>query len=435
MNETQGTKLESQIFTALDIGTTKTCALAGRVNEYGKLEILGIGKVASTGVERGVVRNLEQSSQAIREALNLAEKQAGRQLGNIHVGIAGQHIKSFEQHTMITLPSPNSQVSKKDVEALIANAHRTNLPAGDQIIHVLPKEFILDGEYGIENPIGRTGSRLEANFHFITGNLGHVKNVEEAVKRAGYSVASITLEPLASSRAVLTDEEMQGGVVLVDIGGGTTDIAVFHNNSIIHTDVIPIGGNIITRDLKDAFRLLDQQAEALKIQCGTALSKKAGNSIITVPGIRDRAPIQVLEINLAKIIQARVEELFDLVYWSLQQSGMIDKLHCGITLTGGGALLNDIADHVSAHSSIETTLGLPDHFLATNTIAQVKSPMYSTAIGLLLSAADQASKQASRKDSKSPINEQVNTTRKAVKGVFKSFTSWLEGGNDTPMND
>jgi cell division protein FtsA len=370
---------------ALDIGTTKVCALAGFMNEHGRLEILGIGKVDSEGVMRGVVSNIEKTVRAISDAVGIAQRAAGREFKVAHVGIAGQHIKSLQHRGMRTRENILTEIETKDIKLLVDDMFKLVLPPGDKILHVIPQEFTVDDEQGIMDPIGMSGVRLEANFHIITGQITATQNIIKCVQRAGLQVASLTLEPIASGTAVLSDEEKEAGVALVDIGGGTTDITVFKDGIIRHTAVIPFGGNVITRDIKEGCNVMQQQAEKLKVRFGSALTDEVfDNRIITIPGLKGREPKEISEKNLAHIIQARMEEILDYVIWELRRSGYENKLVGGIVLTGGGALLNHVDKFTEYHTGISTRIGVPIEHLAHGYSDQLSSPVFATAVGLLL---------------------------------------------------
>jgi cell division protein FtsA len=380
----------SDIVVALDIGTTKVCAIAGRRNEYGKLEILGVGKEESTGVLRGVVSNIEKTVKAISDAVQEAERRAGTKITNVHVGIAGQHIKSLQHHGINTRDAIHDEISQNDIDKLIKDMHKLVLPPGDKIIHVIPQEYTVDNEQGITNPIGMMGNRLEANFHIITGQITASKNIYRCVERANLNVTSLTLEPIASATAVLSDEEKEAGVALVDIGGGTTDIAIFHEGIIRHTAVIPFGGNVISKDIKMGCAVMDNQAEALKVKFGSAMAAElAENRIIAIPGLKGRDPKEISEQNLARIIEARMEEIIDRVFWEIRHSGFERNLIGGIVLTGGGALLRNIDKLVEFNTGMTTRIGVPIDHLAHGYAEDVCSPIYSTAIGLLLKGIDE----------------------------------------------
>lgn len=379
------TNSKHDLIVALDIGTSKVCAVAGRRNEHGKLEILGVGKVESTGVMRGVVTNIEKTVKAVSDAIKAAERQSRQTFKYIHVGIAGQHIKSLHQKGMLTRQNMHSEISREDVDKLIGDMHRLALPPGDKILHVIPQDYTIDNESGIVDPIGMSGVRLEANFHVITGQMTASTNIFKCVEKAGYKVAEITLEPLASADAVLSQEEKEAGVALVDIGGGTTDISVFYEGILRHTAVIPFGGEVITKDIKEGCTVMSQQAEKLKVKFGSALAGEVyDNRVIAIPGLKGRDPKEISEKNLALIIQARVEEILDYVVWQLKQSGYDKKLVGGIVLTGGGALLRNMDKLTEFHTGMNARIGIPIEHLANGSPEEVYSPVYSTVVGLLL---------------------------------------------------
>lgn len=385
---TQANK-EGRIAIALDIGTTKVCAIAGRKNEYGKIEIVGVGTVKSEGVSRGVVSNIDKTVKAINEAIQIAQKNAKTKFGRVHVGIAGQHIKSIHHHGLLVRHEPESEINEADVSKLISDMHKLVLPPGDKILHVFPQEFTVDDESNIVDPIGMSGVRLEANFHIITGQISASRNIMRCVEKVGLDVADITLEPIASSKAVLTPPEKEAGVALVDIGGGTTDITIFKDSIIRHTSVIPFGGNVITNDIREGCTVMKDQAEKLKIKFGSALADAVyDNRIITIPGFRGKDFKEISEKNLAKIIQARLEEIFDYVLWEIKRSGYEGKLIAGIVLTGGGSLLKNIELLSEYHTGMSTRIGQPIEHLAHGYSSMIASPIYSTGVGLLSIAID-----------------------------------------------
>lgn len=379
------THVNPDLVVALDIGTTKVCAIAGRRNEHGKLEVLGYGKVNSEGVLRGVVSNIEKTVKAVSEAVEAASRMARRDIKVVHVGIAGQHIKSLQHRGILTRDNDHTEIALRDIERLIHDMHKLVLPPGDKILHVIPQEYTVDNEQGIIDPIGMSGIRLEANFHIITGQIAASNNIHRCVERAGLQAASMTLEPIASGVAVLSDEEKEAGVALVDIGGGTTDITIFQDGIIRHTAVIPFGGNIITRDIKEGCTVMAHQAEKLKVRFGSALAEEVyENRVITIPGLKGRPPKEISEKNLARIIQARVEEILDYVVWEIRRSGYERRLIGGIVLTGGGALLQHIDLLTAYHTGMPTRIGTPVEQLAHGYTENLTSPIFATAIGLLM---------------------------------------------------
>lgn len=379
----------SDLVVALDIGTTKICAIAGRLDQYGKLEVVGIGKVESQGVTRGVVSNIEKTVKAIAEAVAICENMIGKRITHVHVGIAGQHIRSLVHRGLLTRDHNNTEISRQDIDKLINDMHKLVLPAGDKILHVIPQEFTVDNEQGITDPVGMSGVRLEANFHIITGQITASSNIHKCVEKAGLKVADMTLEPIASSFAVLSEEEKEAGVVLVDIGGGTTDLAIFHEGIIRHTAVIPFGGNVITKDIKDGCAVMQQQAEKLKVKFGSAFADEVyDNRVIAIKGINNRDSKEISEKNLARVIQARMEEILDYVVWEIKKAGYERKIVAGIVLTGGGSLLQHAEKLCEFHTGIITRIGVPVEILAHGYSEQINSPILSTAVGLLLKAAE-----------------------------------------------
>ena len=375
----------NEITVALDIGTTKICALAGRLNEYGRLEVLGFGRVDSTGVMRGVVSNIEKTVLAIKEAVAIAERNLGTKIENVNVGIAGQHIDNLQHRGLITRNHRQDEITQEDLNHLKDEMYKLVLPAGDEIIHVIPQEYTVDNEEGIVDPIGMNGVRLQANFHIITGHTTAMGNIYRCVEKAGLKVAQLTLEPIASAAAVLSKEEKEAGVMLMDIGGGTTDISIFKDGLLRHTKVFPFGGNIITSDIKKGCQIMPGQAETIKINFGIALKESADEyKIISIPGLRGREPKEIREDKLARIINARVKEIIDHVVYELGVSGYADELIGGIVVTGGGALLRDIDKLIEKETGMVCRVGIPTEYLAQRSIQNFNSPIYSTGVGLLL---------------------------------------------------
>lgn len=372
------------VVVGLDIGTTKIVALVGRKNEFGKIEILGLGKTESVGVSRGVVSNIEKTVQSIKVAVEEAESKSGIKITNVHVGIAGQHIKSLQHRGIRMRNSLEEEISQKDVDALIDDMYKLAMLPGEEIIHVLPQEYIVDNEMGIKDPIGMSGNRLEANFHIITGQVAAINNLIKCVTRAGLKVDDIMLEPLASADAVLSNEEKEAGIVLVDIGGGTTDVAIFHEGIIRHTAVIPFGGNVITEDIKEGCTIIKNQAELLKIKFGSALANEnQDNEIVSIPGLRGREPKEISVKNLASIIEARMEEIIEHIYYEIKNSGYEKKLIGGIVITGGGAQLKHITQLVEYIIGMDARVGYPNEHLSKG-LQDVTSPMYATSVGLVI---------------------------------------------------
>ncbi len=379
----------NRIVTGLDIGTTKICVIVGRLNEHNKIEVLGVGKADSFGVMRGVVANIDKTVEAIKQAVKDAEAKSGVEIRDVYVGIAGQHIRSLQHRDILTREDVETEISREDVHRLIDNMHKLVLPPGDRIIHVLPQEFIVDHEPNIKDPVGMCGVRLEANFHIITGQIAAAKNIFKCVEKAGLRALDLVLEPLASAASVLTDEEREAGVALVDIGGGTTDIAIFQDGIIRHTSVIPLGGNIITEDIKEGCLIMSNQAEALKVKFGSALATETrDNEIVSIPGIRGREPKEIKVENLARIIQARMEEILEHVYYEIKASGYAKKLIGGIVVTGGGSKLKHLKQLVEYVTGMDTKIGYPTEHLTKSKFQEISHPMYATSIGLILKGYD-----------------------------------------------
>ncbi|MCB0401597.1 MAG: cell division protein FtsA [Flavobacteriales bacterium] len=380
----------SDIVVGLDIGTTKIVAIVGRKNEHGKLEILGMGKSESIGVSRGVVSNIDKTVQSIKAAVEDAENKSGVDIKIVNVGIAGQHIKSLQHRGIKVRHNVDDEINQKDINALIDDMYKLVMLPGEEIIHVLPQEYIIDNEQGIKDPIGMAGVRLEANFHIITGQIAAAKNIYKCVHKAGIEVADLILEPLASSEAVLSEEEKEAGVALVDIGGGTTDIAIFQDGIIRHTAVIPFGGNSITEDIKEGCGIIKNQAELLKIKFGSALaSESQENEIVSIPGLRGRSPKEISLKTLAQIIQARMEEIIEHIYYEIKNSGYENKLICGIVVTGGGSQLKHISQLIEYVTGMDVRIGYPNEHLAKGNSEEVTSPLFATGVGLVIKGFDQ----------------------------------------------
>jgi cell division protein FtsA len=378
---------QGKIAVGLDIGTTKISVMIGRRNEFGKIEILGMGKAPSAGVMRGIVANIDKTTDSILQALDEAVSKSGIQVKNVNVGIAGQHIKSLQHRGQVVRENLDSEISDRDIKVLTDNMYKLVMVPGEEIIHVFPQEYIVDKEDGIKDPRGMVGVQLEANFHIITGQTAAAKNIKKCVNKAQLAMTDLTLEPIASAAAVLDDDEIEAGVALVDIGGGTTDVAIFKEGIIRHTAVIPFGGNVITQDIKEGCTILEKQAELLKIKFGSALaSQNKENEIVSIPGLRGREPKEISLKNLARIIQARMEEVIELVNHEIRNSGYERKLIAGIVLTGGGAQLKHLSQLVEFHTGIESRIGYPNEHLAADSPNDVSSPMFATGVGLVMKA-------------------------------------------------
>jgi len=383
----------SNISVGLDIGTTKIVAMVGTKNEFNKVEILGVGKSKSLGVHRGVVNNITQTIQSIQQAVEEAKTVSGKEIEEVVVGIAGQHIRSLQHSDYITRSNPQEVISADDIELLIQQVYKLVMLPGEEIIHVLPQEYKVDGQAEIKEPIGMYGGRLEANFHVVVGQVSSIKNIGRCVKSAGLIMGNITLEPLASSDAVLTNEEKEAGVALIDIGGGTTDLAIFKDGIIRHTAVIPFGGNVITEDIKEGCSIIEKQAELLKIKFGSSWpGENRDSEIVSIPGLRGREPKEISLKTLSKIINARVVEIIEQVYLEIKNYGHDDqkkKLIGGVVITGGGSQLKHLKQLVEYITGMDTRIGYPSEHLAGDTENNETSPILSTAVGLLMNALDQ----------------------------------------------
>ncbi|GGK77529.1 cell division protein FtsA [Rufibacter glacialis] len=424
-----------KIVVGLDIGTTKICALVGRKNEYGKLEILGLGKAVSEGVVRGMVSNIDKTVEAIRKAIRQAEEQSGIDIKVVNVGIAGQHIKSLQHNGSITRTSLDSEITVEDVNRLTNDMYRLVTPPGSEIIHVMPQDYKVDYEDGIMDPVGMSGVRLEGNFHIITAQSNAVNNITKCITRAGLEIDQLILEPLASCMSVLSEEEREAGVALIDIGGGTTDLAIFKDNIIRHTAVLPFGGNIITSDIKQGCMVMQNQAEQLKVRFGKAIADEASdNEIVSIPGLRDRTPKEISLKNLAFIIEARMEEIVELVYSEIVRSGYANQLAAGVVITGGGAQLQNLVQLVEYLTGLDARIGYPNEHLGKSKIDSVKSPMFATTVGLVLAGYQALDERVNRytEMTNSPDTRVVNEVKPVQKassggGFFNKIIERTKG--------
>src|SRR6476661_8353093 len=382
---------EQPIIEGLDIGTTKIAAIAGRKNEFGKLEILGFGRANSNGVQHGMVLNIDQTIKAIQTALeNCYASNPNLEIGEVYVGIAGHHIKSLQTRGDIVRQQNEEEIRQEEIDRLIEDQYRTYIPAGDQIIDVIPQEFTVDNFQNIPNPIGYSGVKVGANFHIITGDTNAIRNINRSVEKAGLKTKDLVLQPLASASAVMSELDMEAGVAILDIGGGTSDLAVFYEGILKHTAVIPFGGENITNDIKTGLGVLKQQAEAMKVQFGSALADEAkANAFITIPGLRGMPAKEISVKNLANIIQARMSEIMDFVTYHLKQVGLDNKmLNGGIILTGGGSQLKHLIQLTEYVTGLNARIGLPIEHLAPGHIEELAKPTYSTCLGLILKGYD-----------------------------------------------
>jgi cell division protein FtsA len=419
---------------AIDIGTTKIVTIVGRLNESGKLEIIGMSKTPSKGVKRGVVLNIEEAVNAIRYTVDEVQKQVGFEIREAYVGIAGQHISSLQNRGYILRDSYEEEITKNDTDHLLSEMYKISIQPGEEIIHVIPQSYVVDNETGVKNPIGMFGKRLEGNYHIVIGQTSSARTIERCVNRVGIHVKQMILEPLASSAAVLTDDEIEAGVALVDIGGGTTDIAVYYDDIIKHTAVIPFGGNVITKDVMEGCSILSKHAELLKLQYGSALGDLAEEAkVVAVPGISGRDPKEVSIKSLAYIIQSRMEEILDAVVYQLEGSDCLEKLTAGIVLTGGGSLLRHLPQLVKYRTGLDVRIGKPEVQVATHDLKDVNHPMYSTSVGLLYKGFEHYVPEPAIQEprEKEPVpefveEEEVKGPKPQRKSLFESFKTTIE---------
>lgn len=415
---------QEKIIVGLDIGTTKICAIAGRKNEFGKLEVLGMGKAESEGVIKGIVVNIDKTVMAIEKAIREASDMAGINIGVVNVGIAGQHIRSSIHHNSMLRDSKEDEITIEDVSRLTEDMYRMVVPSGSEIIHVMPQDYIVDYEEGIMDPVGMSGVRLEADFHVITAQTSAINNINKCVRRGGLEIQDLILEPLASSLAVLSEEEKEAGVCLIDIGGGTTDIAIFFNNIIRHTAVIPFGGNILTTDIQNGLQVMSKQAEQLKTRFGKAIAEEASpNEVVSIPGIRNRTAKEISVKNLSSIIQARMEEIIEMAHTEIIASGFENRLAGGIVITGGGSQLSNLKQLVEYMTGMDTRIGYPNEHLGKGRIEAVKSPMYATAVGLVLAGFRSLDEREERYKEAKTVRQPVKVKKGALTSDF--FTNIL----------
>ena len=414
---------ENKISVGLDIGTTKIVAMSGVKNEYGKTQILGQGKSISLGVHRGVVNNITQTIQSIQQAIQEAEQSSGEKITSVTVGIAGQHIRSLQHSDYITRANSELVIDEADIERLINQVHKLVMLPGEEIIHVLPQEFKVDGQGEIKEPVGMYGGRLEANFHVVVGQVSSIRNIGRCIKSAGLDLEGITLEPLASANAVLSSEEKEAGVALIDIGGGTTDLAIFRDGIIRHTAVVPFGGNVITEDIKEGCSIIEKQAELLKIKFGSAWpGENKDNEIVSIPGLRGRDPKEITLKNLSKIIHARVVEIIEQVYVEIKNYGHEEqkkKLIAGIVLTGGGSQLKHLKQLVEYITGMDTRVGYPNEHLAGDSDKEITSPLFATSVGLVMDGLQRIEKQNQENIEEESIDDGISDNIENKKDEIK----------------
>jgi len=365
----------------LDIGTSKVAAIVGEIGADGELEIIGIGSYPSRGLKKGVVINIESTVQSIQRAVEEAELMANCRIDAVYAGIAGSHVRSLNSHGIVAIR--DREVFPQDVERVIDAAQAVAIPADQKILHILPQEYLIDSQEGVREPLGMSGVRLEAKVHLVTCAANAAQNIEKCIERCGLTVREVILEQLASSYAVLTDDERELGVCMVDIGGGTTDIAVFTEGAIRHTAVIPIAGDQVTNDIAQALRTPTQNAEEIKIKYACALTQLArADETIKVPGVGDKPAKELSRQALAEVVEPRYDELFTLVQAELRRSGFEDLMAAGIVLTGGSSKMEGVVELAEEIFHMPVSLGVPKHVAGLKEI--VRNPVYSTGVGLLL---------------------------------------------------
>lgn len=378
-----------QILVGLDIGTSKVCAIVAARDDDGAggIHVLGIGHAPSEGLNRGVVVNIEKTVRSIQSAVEQAQQQSGVAIGAVAVGIAGDHIQSFPSRGVVTISNADRVVTQRDVDRLLDDSKRVAMPSDRQILHVIPQEYIIDGQDGIYDPVGMSGLRMEANVHIVTGLVTAAQNIYRCVERAGLSVDDIILEPLASGYSVLDEEEKEVGVALIDIGGGTTDIAIFEDKTIRHTAVVGIAGRMVTDDIRRGLGIIGEQAERIKREYGCTLESLILNDeVFMIPGIGGRKPMEISKRTLCQIIQPRMEEILEFAMIELKKSGYLRRLSAGVVLTGGGALLRGASELAQSVLGLPVKIGIPTGFGGSALAPEVESPIYATAVGLVIDA-------------------------------------------------
>jgi len=381
--------MDRDYIAAVDIGTTKIVAIVGRKDANGKVKILGVGETPSKGVKRGVVYNVEETAGSIIEAVKIARESSGIDFRDVFVGIAGQHIKSIRNRHSKRIERDFDEITAEDVKQLTDDVYNISLAAGEEIIHVIPQNYIIDNGQLLENAIGASGKKLEGNFHIIIGQTNYATYIKRSVERAGLNVIKLILEPIASAEAVLSTDEKELGVALVDIGGGTTDLAIYYDGILRHTAVVPLGGNVVTNDIKEGCAILYRTAEQLKVEFGSALSSKSDESkVVSIPGVEGREPKEISFRNLASIIQARMEDIIDGVFFQIENSGYAKNLKSGIIITGGGSTLKKLPQLIKFKTGFDVHVGHPNRYVSSDGNSTLNSPKYATSIGLIIKGYD-----------------------------------------------
>ena len=404
---------DKNLIVGLDIGTSKIVAIVGELQPEGTVKVIGLGQHISRGLKKGVVINIESTMQSIQRALEEAELMADCKINNVYTGIAGSHIKSLNSHGMVKIK--DAEVSQMDVDRVIETARAIALPADQQILHILTQDYIIDGQEDVREPLGMSGMRLEAKVHIVTGAVAAAQNIVKCIKRCGIEVSDLILQPLASSMAVLTEDEKELGVCLVDIGGGTTDIAVFKQGAIRHTAVVPIAGDQMTNDVAVAFRTPTQSAEDIKVKYGCALRQLADSrETVEVPGVDGREPRQLSVQTLAEVLEPRVVELYEMVLNELRRSGMEEMIASGIVITGGSSMMRGMIELGEEIFHMPVRLGMPRYVAGLSEV--VSNPRYATAVGLILMGKQQLEQK---------LTGQMELN--SFTGVFKRMKHWIQG--------
>ena len=409
----RGKRDDQDLIVGLDIGTSKVVTIVGAVSPEDTVEVIGLGTTTSRGLKRGVVVDIESTVESIRRAVEEAELMAGCEINQVYAGIAGGHVRSLNSHGIVAIT--DKEVTSSDVERVIDAARAVAIPADQKVLHVLPQEFLIDSEVGIREPIGMSGVRLEARVHLVTGAVSAAQNIVKCIKRCGLDVQDLVLEQLASSYSVLTEDEKDLGICLLDIGGGTSDIAVFCGGAIQHTAVIPIAGAQATNDIAVSLRTPTQRAEEIKIKYACALSQLANpDETIEVPSVGDRPPRQLARQTLAEVVESRYEELFTLVHDELRRSGYEEMIAAGIVLTGGSAKMEGAVELAEEIFHVPVRLGIPQY--VEGLVDVVRNPIHATGVGLLLYGKQAAQGRADG-----------FTVKAKASGVFEKMKIWIQG--------
>jgi cell division protein FtsA len=436
--------MEEKIIVGLDIGSTKVCAVVGRLDENERLEILGMGNAVSEGVHKGKIENIDQTVSAIRQAIQSAELQSDISIKVINAGIAGNHIQTQHERGTITRSHGDQTISIEDINRLSTDMYKTLTPAGTEIIHVIPQEYVIDYQNFIKEPVGRVGVKLGADFNIITAQTSAVNHLKKCLGVLDLHLENLVLESIASGMSVLNREEKEGGAAIIDIGGDTTEIAIYFENILRHTATVPFGGNIITSDIKKGCLIMQSQAELLKTRYGKAIAEQANaNEVVVIPGIRGQQSKEISVHNLAQIIQARAEEMVEMIFVELEKSGLMRNLAGGLVLTGGGANLLHINDLFEWITGISTRTGNPNEYLKSAD-SHIKNPEYATAVGLVLAgfrALDERENRYLKTKNQNPTyNNNTSQKKETVRTQEKKdkrnlFSGWLDKAKTILLDD